>query len=306
VVPKVGMDLSIIIVSYNTRNILRDCLLSVIKETHTITYEIIVVDNNSHDGSVAMLMQDFPHIKVIANTENAGFARANNQGIKLAKGKYILLLNSDTLVMENCLSKVFEFAQMTPQAGLIGCRVNNQDTSLQYSCWHQPSFFSELIFFTKTILKDFWDPWTYFKFMKYWDHQSIQQVDCLSGCFLWIHREVLDKIGLLDEDFFMYYEDFEFCFRVKQATDFKILYYPAASIIHLGQMSANPANFTFIKSCFQSVILYFRKTERCTQARIFPYCCRLIWRIEATILFILRFQGSCRRKYTLLKELINT
>ncbi len=297
------MDLSIIIVSFNTKDVLRNCLNSVLQHAGGLNVEIIVIDNDSSDGSLKMVREEFPSVQLIANTVNAGFAKANNQGIKIAMGRHILLLNSDTIIFDDSLLRVYHYMQSLPAVGVLGCKILNKDRTLQYSCWNNPSVVSEWVMFAKTILKDCWDPWTYCKCMKYWDHNSIKAVDCLSGCFLWIRKDVIDQIGMLDEDFFMYYEDFEFCYRVKHKTDFQVLYYPNVAIIHLGQMSANPENFSLAKHCFESVQQYFKKCQGRFQAGLFKGLCVVTWHVEMVLLFFLSFHPKVQKKLKMLMML---
>lgn len=295
-------ELSIIIVSHNTKELLKNCINSVIRNTQNIEYEIIVVDNASSDGSIEMLKKEFPRVSIITNRENLGFAKANNKGIKVAKGENILLLNSDTLILGNCLQKILKFAKSTSDAGVIGCKVLNADKTLQYSCYRAPNFLTELLFFTKGIIKGFWDPFTLYKYMKYWDHNSIRKVDCVSGAFLFVKRQVLEKIGMLDENFFMYYEDAEFCRRVRKKTDFKVYYYPEAEITHLKGMSIDKYNYITLKSCYSSALKYIAQCYGETVGNIFNYLCRCIWRLEIFVFSLLKRNKKFRRKLYMLKE----
>ena len=128
------MDLSIIVVAWNVRDLLFNCLKSVFDETQGISFEVIYVDNASEDDSVDMVSREFPEVKIIQNTKNQGFIKANNQGIEISKGRYVLLLNSDTIVLDNAMGKMVEFADVNPQSAVIGCRVLNPDKTLQRSC----------------------------------------------------------------------------------------------------------------------------------------------------------------------------
>ena len=191
-------DLSIVIINYNTKNVLRDCINSIFHHATDITFEVIVVDNNCSDESREMLMTDFPDVLLIANNTNVGFEKANNKGIGRAAGNNILLLNSDTLLIDSSLGRAISSVSRNKKIGVVGCRVLNHDGSLQYSCFHSPTIISEIVFFTKTIVKDFWDPISYIRFMKYWDHKHIRSVGCISGCFMLVRKEVFEVVGLLD------------------------------------------------------------------------------------------------------------
>lgn len=298
-------ELSIIIVNYNTKDLLRNCLSSVINNTNGVDYEIIFVDNASSDGSVEKIKAEFPSVKIISNKENVGFSCANNQGIKAAQGKNILLLNSDTLINDNCLYKTLQFVQTTSDAGVIGCKVLNHDMTLQYTCYHAPNFFTELIFFTKEIVKGGLDPVTHWKYMRYWNHQQIKEVDCIAGCFLWVKREVFNEAGLLDKNIFMYYEDSDFCRRVKKNSDYKIYYYPEAEIVHLKGKSRDITNNNSLKFCFQSFVYYLDKWYGKFSGNFFILLCAIIWRVE---IFIFSFFGSNEKfmkKIVMLKELLS-
>lgn len=297
-------ELSIIIVNYNTRTLLRNCLHSVVKTTKGLEYEIIVVDNGSSDGSVEMLITEFPKIIRILNKENLGFARANNMGIKIASGKNILLLNSDTIVLNGSLSGVVRFIESKSDVGIVGCKVMNKDGSLQYSCYHNPGFLSELVFFTKSVVKNFWDPVTYYKYMGYWDHSSIRTVDCISGCFFLVKKQVFDQIGFLDENIFMYYEDTDFCARVKKNGSFKIMYYPLAGIIHLkGKSGFSDLPESVIK-IFQAARYYFRKQHGERRETIFAAGCAACWIIEYLLFMPFSFLDKFRRKRLLIVNLL--
>lgn len=297
-------EISIIIVNYNTKDFLKNCLNSIIENTEAVDYEVIVVDNASSDESLEMLRNDFPQVLLICNKENVGFARANNQGIRIAKGENILFLNSDTVVSKNCLFETLRFVRSRPEIGIVGCKVLNEDKGLQYSCYHAPTLLSELVFFTKEVVKNLWEPFTYYKYMKYWDHSQIKEVDCIAGCFLWVKRELFDKGGLLDESFFMYYEDAEFCYRVRRNSNFKVYYYPRAEIIHLKGKSGDWTNFETLKHCYRSARYYLKKCYGVASSVLLNILCKCIWKIE--ILFFLtlfRFHRNTDKKLTMLKEL---
>lgn len=299
------MDLSIIIVNYNTFELTKNCIHSVYNNTSGIDYEIILIDNNSSDGSPELLKNEFPNVKFILNEDNVGFAKANNQGITIAQADNILLLNSDTLIIGDCINKVLHFSKQTPDAGIIGCKVLNKNGSLQYSCWHEPTILSETIFFTISIIKNIWEPITYYKKMKYWNHTHIKQIDSISGCFFWVKKEVFNKIGLLDENIFMYYEDSEFCKRTILQSDYKIYYFPHAEIIHFGGASApGEQKINSVVSCFKAAQYYFNKCFGDKTARLFASLCKKIWGFEMLLFFLFKFMPMIKKKYNLLKTLL--
>jgi len=252
------MEISIIIVNWNTKDLLRDCLNSVIEQTAKADYEIIVVDNNSTDGSIDMVKSEFKEAVLIENSKNLGFARANNRGIKVSKGRYVCLVNSDIILLDNCLDKLVSFMESNPRAGMAGPRILNGDMTLQYSCRHFPSIWNNLCqsiglnhIFPKS---PFFSDWI----MNYWNHDSTRDVDALSGCLWIIRREALDDIGLLDEEFFIYGEDLDFCKRMRNA-NWDVSFYPEAQAIHLGGASSAAAPIKFYLEMQKADLQYWRK-----------------------------------------------
>lgn len=213
------IDLSVIIVSYNTQKLLQDCLASIFKQTKDLNYEVIVVDNASTDGSVEKIL-GYKDIKILRNKENLGFAKANNQGIKIARGKYILLLNSDTKVVGNALKKLVDFAETKVKLGVVGPRLLNADGS------RQPSTAP----FLKLPQALLWLA-TGDRFL-YASPAAESKVDWVMGAALLVKREVVEKVGRLDEQFFMYLEEVEWCYRINRA-GWQTWFYPGAEIFHL-------------------------------------------------------------------------
>jgi GT2 family glycosyltransferase len=213
------MNLSIIIVSFNTRDLLKKCLDSLPSSS-----EIIVIDNGSIDGTVAMVKEiKESKIKIIENKENVGFVKAVNQGLKQAEGEYLLLLNSDIFVKNNALEKLITFAKDQPRTGVIGGKLINPDGSLQGSCFYLPTI--------TRIIKEFWfnGPSSLTKYAPLGDKPA--EVEAVSGAVFLIPKKVLHKVGFFDERYFMYFEDLDYCRRVRQA-GFKVYYLPEAEFIH--------------------------------------------------------------------------
>jgi hypothetical protein len=229
------IDVSIIIVNWNTRELLRECIQSIFDKTERCRYEIIVVDNNSNDGSVEMVKETFPGVRLIANPENIGFSRANNQGIRESSGRYIMMLNSDTKLRNDALSILVKLMDEQPEAGACGGMLLNPDGSLQPSCARFASIGA--IFFGCRSLKQFLLKFTRSDknlaapFLNYEEHQGKQEVDWVVGADLMVRKEVLNTVGLMDEKIFLYAEDWDYCYRIKQA-GWKIFYEPKAKIIH--------------------------------------------------------------------------
>jgi GT2 family glycosyltransferase len=233
------IDVSVVIVSFNTRELTIKCLKSVFEQNH-VAYEVIVVDNASSDNSAKEIKKTFPQVSVIENNVNTGFAHANNQAIKQANGRYILLLNSDTVLLsDDTFNKMVVFMDAKPQAGISSCKITKPGGSLDYPC--KRSFQTPAVFFYRSLKLDKVFPY-HQKFGKYHltylDENQIHEVDAISGAFFMIRRETLDDIGLLDEKLFMYSEDMDWCLRAKQ-NHWKVYYYPGVQIIHYKSSSNN-------------------------------------------------------------------
>lgn len=263
------MQISILIVNYNTSELLINCIKSIYERTNSVEFEIIVVDNHSSDDSVYKVRKVFPKVRIIENNQNIGFAKANNQAINESTGEVILLLNSDTIVLDGAIEKSFRFLRDHPDAGVVGCKLMNPDRSLQPSCRSYPSilnYLSESFFLYKLFPKSqiFGRP-----FMTFLDCSSIVNVDVVSGAFMMIKRDVLDHVGLLDDGFFMYSEEIDFCYRVRK-NGWQIYYYPGAQIIHIrGGTSGQFSNQMFlelhksqIKFCYKHHPNWYAHTER--------------------------------------------
>lgn len=222
------MDVSIIIVNYNTKDILADCLLSIIKETINIDYEIIVVDNDSHDGSQKMLKNRFPNVKVIESGKNLGFGKANNLGMQHAKGKYFFLLNSDTLLLNNAIKIFYDYSEANPGFGALGCILLDRDKNPchSYGKFHTPlKSLKDVIAKYLRFLKDSW--------LLHPDYvEAPLSVDYITGADLWVPKAVYEKTGGFDKDFFMYFEEVDWQLRMKLEGYDRIII-PGPKIIHL-------------------------------------------------------------------------
>ncbi len=252
------VDLSIIIVNYNVKHHLRECLQSIYRSTKGVSFEITVVDNNSTDGSVDTVKSEFPGVKLIENWQNLGFAKATNQVLREYEGKYVLLLNPDTVVLPNALDKMVEFMDENPRTGALGCRLLYPDGSLQPSCRSFPTLITA--FFENTGLEKL--------FLRnriigrhrigHWDYNDIREVDQPMGSALMVRRETITQVGLMDEQFYIYYEDVDWCFRIKKR-GWKIYFIPRAEIIHYGGQSAWPNMPKMRIQGYKSRHKFFRK-----------------------------------------------
>lgn len=254
-----GPDVSIIIVNYNTRQLTLDCLASVYESLTSFQYEIIVVDNASRDGSVEAIRGGYPDVRLIANRDNTGFAVANNQGMDIAKGRYILLLNSDTVVQTDTLEVMIGFMDRHPEMGASGCKVILPDGSLDKACKRGFPTPSASFYYAFGISRMFPDrP----KFNQYQlGHLSTDDeypVDCLVGAFMLVRREAIDQVGGLDETFFMYGEDIDWCYRIKEA-GWGIYYYPRTYIVHYKGASARRKPMKIIYEFHRAMWVFHRK-----------------------------------------------
>lgn len=253
------MDLSIIIVNYNTCQITSDAIRSIFKSHTSYTYEVIVVDNHSTDDSVETISKYFPNVSLIRNPENIGFARANNQAIRVAKSKYILLLNSDTVIKPDTLQVMVSFMNQHPKAGASGCKVVLPDGNLDRACRRGFPTPSASFYYLTGLAHLFPKNPRFNQYqLTHLDPDQSYPVDCLVGAFMLVRREVFEQIGLLDEDFFMYGEDVDWCFRIKQG-GWDIIYYPKTSIIHYKGASSRRKPYKIVYEFHRAMYLFHRK-----------------------------------------------
>ncbi len=253
------MELSVIIVSYNVRDFLKQCLLSVKKASENIDCEIFVVDNNSTDGSLVMVEQEFPEIILLKNKVNSGFSAANNQAIKLAKGRFILFLNPDTLVDNDTFIKCINFMYDHPDAGAIGVRmINGEGRFLPESKRALPT--PETAFFRIFGLSFLFPKSRLFNryYLPHIDSFTTSLTEIISGAFMFIPRDALNKTGLFDEDFFMYGEDIDLSYRLLQA-GYKNYYFPDTQITHYKGKSTDRDSFTDILLFYKAMRIFVSK-----------------------------------------------
>ena len=252
-------DLSIIIVNYNAGNLLKECIESVKNSALNISYEIIVIDNNSSDNSIDLIRNRFENLKIIMNKMNVGFARASNQGINGSKGRYILLLNPDTVILPDCLKKMVRFMEDHPEGGVAGCKVLNPNGTLQLAC--RRSFPAPSVSFYRLsgLSRLFPKSKTFARYnLTYQNPDVVQEVDAVSGSFMMIIRKALDEVGMLDERFFMYGEELDLCFRVKEK-GWKVYYVPDARIIHYKGKSSQQRKRKAVIDFHKAMYIFHKK-----------------------------------------------
>jgi len=254
------IDISICIVSFHARDLLRKCLRSIYGTVDSLSFEIIVVDNHSEDGTLEMLKNEFPDVRLLVNDHNTGYTRPNNQAIRESGGRYIVLLNPDTLVKPNAIAELFGFLETHPQVGIVGPKVLNRDGTLQKQCrrsearpWDSFCYFSGLsrLFPHDRRFAGY--------LMTYLDENLTHEAEAVSGSCMMIRRQVIEQIGYQDENFFAYQEDTDYCRRARLA-GWKVFYDPSAQIVHYGgEGGSNVQPFRSIIEWHRSYYLYYRK-----------------------------------------------
>lgn len=252
-------NISIVIVNYNSGKLLVECLKNIFTSEINQGIETIVIDNASNDNSLLNAEKIFAQVKYIKNNKNLGFSKAVNQGIKLASSDFILLLNPDALVNLDNLLKMHNFLCSISNAGIVGPKLLNEDGSIQLSCRSFPTFvnaiFNRYSFFTRLFPKN-----RYSRKYLYtdWNHDHFRKVDWVSGACLLARKEALEQIGLLDEDYFMYCEDIDLCYRAKHA-NWDTYYYPEVSVKHLIRGGEKRASLKSILDHHMSMYIFYKK-----------------------------------------------
>lgn len=248
------MKLSIVIVSWNISTLLEKCLASVYFYPPADPFEVWVIDNASIDNSVAMVKNRFPQVHLIENTDNAGFARANNQAFPKCTGEYILLLNPDTEVKADALQSMVVWLDAHPGTGGVGPLLLNADGTMQPSCYPAPTLSRE---FWRLLHLDLLKPYGTYD-MTGWDTHIAREVDVLQGACLLVRRAVLEKVGALDETYFIYSEEVDWCYRIRRA-GWSLWWVPQAQVIHYGGQSTRQVKTEMFLRLYQGKIVYFRK-----------------------------------------------
>lgn len=283
------MKLSVVIVNYNVKHFLEQCLISVKKAMENVEGEIFVVDNNSVDGSVEMVREKFPLVHLIVNKKNLGFAKANNQAVRQAKGEYILLLNPDTVVEDDTFTKVIDFMDAHPDAGGLGVKMVDGSgkflpeskrglptpATAFYKIFGLSSLFSHSKRFSKYHLG-------------YLDENEIHKVDILAGAFMLLRRSVLDEIGLLDEIFFMYGEDIDLSYRITQG-GYNNYYFPETRIIHYKGESTKKSSVNYVLVFYRAMMIFARKHFTTKKARAFVFFINIAIYFRAFLAILSRF-----------------
>ncbi len=251
-------DLSIVIISWKMRDLLEVCLESIFKFTEGLTFQVILIDNFSQDGTIEMVEEKFPSVRLIKNPENRGVAPARNQGLKEVQGKYALILDADMELIENTIFQLYKFMEEHSECGMVGAKLVDSNRDLQYSCKRFPTV-------TALIFRRL-EPFSFISnsktlknhLMKDWDHNSVKEVDYLIGACQFFRKEVIDKIGMYDDNIFYGPEDIDYCLRIWKG-GWKIFYYPLTKIIHHEQRITKKNPFSLISMRHLKGIFYIFK-----------------------------------------------
>jgi GT2 family glycosyltransferase len=272
------MDVSIILVNYNTKDMTRDCLHSVYQYTKDIDFEVFVVDNNSHDGSVEMIEEEFPQVRLIKNPDNKGFGAANNIAIRLSEAKYIFCLNTDTLLLSNSIKAFYDFMEKEENHNVSACGCQLLDKNMKpqhsYAKFHTVWQILSTIFYMHKIL-----PKTYRRLFVDSELENATVpyvVDYVTGADLFLRKSVINELGMYDENFFMYSEESEMQFRFKKA-GYKSVIIPYLNIVHFCDFKSKNAPIAKLEMMFKSDILYYKK------------CHGLLYAIICKFLYIIKF-----------------
>ena len=267
-------EVSIVIVNYNTKDLILQCLQSIYENTVGVDFEIIVVDNASEDDSCVSIKEKFPKVTIVESNYNLGFGKANNVGAKLALGNFLFLLNSDTILIENSIKILKDYFENSndSKVGVVGCKLLDTDKNPHISYGNFPSIYQELFEFGLSKI-----------FRKYYSEKlsisvidkgtQIKEVDFIMGADMFLKKSIFDYVGGFDEDFFLYYEETEICFRLNRL-GYKIIWNPSTSIIHYIGSSAKKQdgiNYWILEQLQKSKILYFKKCQGNTVASIVKY-----------------------------------
>jgi len=252
------VTVSVIIVSWNARDYLRKCLASLSSNVCQFPMEIIVVDNASSDGSPDYVESEYPNVRLIRNAENMGFAKANNIGVSISSGDYLCFVNSDVEVLPDCITRLVNYCEEQPEAGMVGPLIIGGDGQLQRSCRGFPSVWN---MFCRALALD-----RIFRNCKlftgyslgYWPQNSLRSVDILTGCFWLVRRQAMEQVGLLDESFFIYGEDMDWCKRF-WIKGWQVVFVPSAKAIHYGGASSSNAPVRFYIERQKADLQYWKK-----------------------------------------------
>jgi N-acetylglucosaminyl-diphospho-decaprenol L-rhamnosyltransferase len=278
------LDLSIIIVNWNTRQMLANCLHSIETTVENLAFEVIVVDNSSTDGSQAMLAEQFPDVHLIQNSQNVGFARANNQAMAVSQGRSMLLLNSDALLLPQAVPAMLKLVELDPRAGLVGAHLRNMDGSFQASHTPFPNLWQEFLILSG-LGRLFYGRW--YPSCGAEEDKGPQVVDYVEGACMLVRREAFEQAGGLDEGYFMYAEEVDWCYTLRQK-GWQVWYHPAAKVIHLGGGSSQNRRTQREGDLYRSRVRFFRQHYGDNAARLLKAQIYILTAIKIAVHGLLR------------------
>jgi len=263
------MTVSVIIVSWNAKRFLLECIESVLRQSSdSLSLEVIVVDNASLDGSPEAVRDRHPSVTVIANEANLGFAKANNIGMQASGGEYLFLINSDVVVADNCFGKCIDYMEKHPEIGLLGPKIRGPDGQVQRSCMSYPSLWNAL---TRALALDSLFPRSRLfgsHLLTFWNHDDTRPVEVINGCFWVVRRPALEHVGMLDERFFIYGEDIDWCRRFNES-GWKVVFFTGAEAVHYGGSSSANAPVRFDVEMQRANYQYWTKHHSRFQSGVF-------------------------------------
>ena len=250
-----AMDVSFVIVNWNTAELLKNCIASIYSTVNNKKFEVIVVDNASNDDSVELIQKIFPAVKLIRNSKNLGFSRAVNVGLRLSSGKYLILLNTDTILQKHAVNRLIDFMDSNKNVGICGGQLIYEDGRKQNSFDNYPSLLFEI--FNKSLLKRLFPRKYYGKFNDFIEPVEVESI--IGACFV-ISRVCMEKIGLLDEDYFFFIEETDYCYRANKQ-GFSVVHVPQSKIVHFQGVSAKKIPVRSRMEYFYSKQLFFKKNK---------------------------------------------
>jgi GT2 family glycosyltransferase len=286
-------ELSIVVVNFNTREDLKNCLKSIFDSKQITSFEIWVVDNNSSDGSSELVEKEFPNVRLIKNKENSGFSRANNLAIEQIESPFVLLLNPDTIVQDHVFDKTIDFLKANGDAGMVSCMLVKADGTLDLAC--RRSFPSAFDGFCRAVglSKLFPRSRLFARYnLTYLPENKVSEVDAINGAFMMVKQEAIREVGHLDEDYFMYMEDLDWCFRFRQK-GWKIFYVPNSIVVHLKGQAGKKNSEKMITEFFKSMELFCRKNYNSCRSQTSISITLLgirLWKVSTLLRNALRLQ----------------
>jgi len=278
-------DLTISVVSYNTRDYLRQCLNSIYENTQGISFEIIVVDNASTDGSAEMVAQQFPSVHLIKNNENRFFSGGHNQALAIASGQFFLILNPDTIVPTGTLPRLVRFLKENPKVGAVSCREYDSNGNLVVTAGNLPGPAIQILEWTYLRGRVFKRAWDRFRLVD-WNRDSLRRVDVVSGCFIMARTTLLRKIKGFDERIRLYFTEHDLCWNIGKA-DYEIYFVPDAHYIHAGQRSTSQYPKEYIrKILFEDMIQYYTPRYGRLRSSLVMLTIRFLRKLERTLYYL--------------------